>query len=57
VFHLGSSPLIVGKNVPLTSVEGLVPGSTRRAADADRIVFTVDPNLELASPSLHNVPD
>ena len=38
---VGSSPLVIGKNVLITTVNGLVPGSTRTATDTDRIVFTV----------------
>ena len=45
VFFLGSSPLLDGKNVLLTSVEGLVPGTGRTGTDSDRIVFLVDPAL------------
>jgi hypothetical protein len=41
VFAIGSSPLVAGKNVLITSVDGLVPGTTRNATDTDRIVFTV----------------
>jgi len=41
LFDLGSSPLAAGRNVLLTSVEGLVPGTTRTASDVDRVTFTV----------------
>lgn len=41
VFDLGSSPLQVGRNVLITSVEGVVPGTTRTASDVDRLTFTV----------------
>lgn len=40
VFDLGSSPLALGRNVLLTSVEGTVPGTTRTATDVDRLTFT-----------------
>ena len=40
-FAAGSSPLVIGKNVLITRVTGLVPGTTRTATDTDRIVFTV----------------
>ena len=40
-FAAGSSPLQIGKNVLITKVTGLVPGTTRTAIDTDRIVFTV----------------
>lgn len=40
-FELGNSPLQVGKNVLITSVAGQVPGTTRSAADIDRITFLV----------------
>lgn len=38
-----SSPLQVGKNVLITSVEGTVPGTARQASDTDRMVFEVQP--------------
>jgi hypothetical protein len=41
VFAPGSSPLVGGRNVLLVSVEGLVPGTQRRAADVDRFTFRV----------------
>lgn len=40
-FELGKSPLQMGKNVLITSVTGQVPGTTRSAADIDRITFIV----------------
>jgi len=41
---LGSgSPLQAGKNVLITSVEGIVPDTERFATDTDRITFTVEP--------------
>ena len=40
-FKLDESPLQVGKNVLITSVEGTVPGTTRLASDVDRVVFIV----------------
>jgi len=58
VFRIGSSPLQAGKNVLLTSVEGLVPGTTHTAKDTDRIVFNViaDWDGSLTSNGLHNLP-
>ena len=41
--EVGSSPLAAGKNVLITRVEGLVPGTDRRATDTDRMVFEVQP--------------
>lgn len=41
VFSLGSSPLKQGRNVLLTSVQGIVPGTSRTATDTDRLTFTV----------------
>jgi hypothetical protein len=41
LFTVGSSPLKVGKNVLLTSVSGIIPGTNRSAGDVDRVVFTV----------------
>lgn len=43
VFRSGASPLEVGRNVLVSSIEGLVPGRDRRAVDTDRIVFEVRP--------------
>jgi hypothetical protein len=43
VFAIGSSPLAAGKNILITTVDGIVPGTTRGATDTDRIVFTVAP--------------
>lgn len=40
---VGSSPLAAGKNVLITRMEGLVPGTSRRAVDTDRMVFDVQP--------------
>lgn len=40
VFQFGpGSPLMSGKNVLTTSVDGTVPGSTHTATDSDRVVF------------------
>jgi hypothetical protein len=39
IFALGSSPLAAGKNVLITSVAGIVPGTTRTANDVDRVTF------------------
>lgn len=41
LFAVGSSPLQAGKNVLLTSVSGVIPGTSRTAGDVDRITFTV----------------
>lgn len=44
VFQLGSSsPLLLGRNVLLTTVDGTVPGTNRTAKDVDRVAFTVVP--------------
>lgn len=40
IFGAGSSPLVIGKNVLITSVDGTVPGTTRTATDVDRVTFT-----------------
>lgn len=45
VFFIGSSPLQEGKNVLLTSVQGIVPSNGHTGTDSDRIVFRVDPAL------------
>jgi len=41
IFDLGTTPLITGKNVLITSVDGVVPGTSRNATDVDRVTFTV----------------
>jgi len=41
IFNFRTSPLVIGRNVLLISVDGIVPGTTRTATDVDRIVFTV----------------
>ena len=58
VFRVGSSPLMAGKNVLLTSVEGLKAGTTQRATDTDRITFTLNGNASptFTSNSLNNIP-
>ncbi len=58
VFRIGSSPLQDGKNVLLTSVDGLVPGTSRTAKDTDRITFNViaDWDGSLTSNALGNLP-
>lgn len=59
VFHLGSSPLVEGKNVLLTSVEGVIPGTGMTAKDTDRITFHVDSTLinsATSSQGLENLP-
>lgn len=35
------SPLQRGKNVLITGIEGIVPGTTRSASDTDRVTFTI----------------
>lgn len=40
---IGSSPLQAGKNVLITRIDGLVPGTSRTATDTDRMVFDVQP--------------
>ena len=42
IFDIGSSPLAIGRNVLNTSVEGIVPGTTRTATDGDSFTFFVD---------------
>jgi hypothetical protein len=42
VFPAGLGGVKAGRNVLLTTVEGIVPGTTRSAADTDRISFTVE---------------
>lgn len=44
VFRVGSSPLLPGPNELITTVEGLLPGTTERATDTDVISFTVRAN-------------
>lgn len=41
IFVLGPGSLTLGRNVLLTSVQGVVPGTTRTANDVDRVSFTV----------------
>lgn len=41
-FELDGSALMQGKNILLTSIEGVVPGTSRTAVDTDRITFTVE---------------
>lgn len=41
IFSPGTTPLTTGKNVLITSVSGIVPGTTRTANDVDRVTFTV----------------
>ncbi len=41
VFDLGSSPLQLGRNVLITTVDGIVPDSGRTASDVDRLTFFV----------------
>jgi hypothetical protein len=60
VFQIGSSPLKSGKNILLTSVEGILLGSTQRATDADRITFYIDQARAQGgrgSNALNNSPD
>ena len=42
VFDVGvGSPLIIGKNILSTSVQGTVPGSNKKATDVDKATFVV----------------
>lgn len=41
VFPPGSSPARSGRNTLLVAVDGIVPGTTRSATDADRFTFTL----------------
>ena len=41
LFELGQSPLVLGRNVLTTSVDGLVPDTTRTATDSDAFTFFV----------------
>jgi hypothetical protein len=41
-FSLEDSILMQGKNILLTTVEGMIPDSSRTAVDTDRITFTVE---------------
>lgn len=43
LFEMGALPLREGRNVLATTVEGLLPGTTRRAIDEDLIQFDVVP--------------
>lgn len=43
LFTLGALPLREGRNVLATTIEGLLPGTTRRAIDEDLIQFDVVP--------------
>ena len=43
VFRLGSSPLNAGRNVLTARIDGVLPGTNRRAVDTERIVFHVKP--------------
>lgn len=43
LFDLGSSVLQPGRNVLITSVDGVVPDTTRTATDVDRVTFTIQP--------------
>ncbi len=40
-FSLQNSPLVIGHNVLITTVEGTVPDTTRTASDVDRVTFDV----------------
>ena len=39
LFELGQSPLVLGRNVLTTSVNGMVPDTTRTATDSDAFTF------------------
>ncbi len=38
-FEVGSSPIVVGRNVLVTGLDGIVPGTTRTATDGDAFTF------------------
>ncbi len=40
-FSFVNSALVTGRNVLITSVEGIVPGTSRTASDVDRITFEI----------------
>ena len=42
IFDLADSPIVVGRNVLVTSVEGIVPGTSRTASDGDAFTFFID---------------
>jgi len=42
IFDLASTPLELGRNVLLTSVDGIVSGTTRTASDVDRLTIQVE---------------
>ena len=42
IFDLADSPIVVGRNVLVTSVDGIVPGTTRTASDGDAFTFFID---------------
>lgn len=42
-FTVDGSPLALGRNVLLVTVDGVVPGTSRTQTDRDRITFSVDP--------------
>jgi len=39
LFELGQSPIVLGRNILTTSVDGLVPDTTRTATDSDAFTF------------------
>lgn len=43
IFAPGGAPIQTGSNVLRTSVEGIVPGTDRRATDTDRLAFEFSP--------------
>ena len=43
IFSLGASPLQTGRNVLITTVDGIVPGTTHTASDVDRLTFDANP--------------
>lgn len=42
IFDLGSSPLEIGRNALSTSIEGIVPETTRTGVDTDRFTFFIE---------------
>lgn len=42
IFDLAGSPVVVGRNVLVTSIDGIVPGTARTASDGDALTFFID---------------
>lgn len=41
IFDLADSPIVVGRNVLRTSVDGIAPGTARTASDSDAFTFFI----------------